>query len=302
MKNLFFRRHCLFFTTIAILVICQILIIRNCFHAYRNRIIQNESVIALTNSLNAKRSKLPQDHLEKERQYKADIIKYRNFASKTWGNMSKLAYASNSHSLPPNHIAVFFEISDYLTWAKESCDALGVEFESTCSFGFKDFFEKNEQPLSNEIYDIHRQQEQLKLLLSYLLESRTSYLKIVSVERSDLPYSNYFENGDVFLPNVRQIEGNKSYLYKIKFTTFTDSFRNFLRNLYENEIPVIFRQISIHPNYTLKLTKNNPDQILECLASTFSLVVEFLDIPSKLVQSNKKNAALYRKILYETAP
>jgi hypothetical protein len=216
--------------------------------------------------------------------------------------MLKLAYASSSRSLPPNHIAVFFEISEYLTWARESCDALGVEYESSCSFGFKDFFEKNEQPLFSEIYDIHCQQEQLRLLVSYLLESRTSYLKFISIERGDLPNSKYFENSDVFSPEVRQVEGSKSYLYKIKFTTFTDSFRNFLKNLYENEIPVILRQISIHPNYTFKLVKNNPNQILECFASTFSLVVECLDIPSQLTQGNKKNVALYRKISYETAP
>ncbi|MDR1528351.1 MAG: hypothetical protein LBS22_02080 [Puniceicoccales bacterium] len=301
MKKLFFKRHYLFFITVIILAVCQILIIRNCFHAYRNKILQKENVIALTSSLGIKQSKLPHDHLEKERQFKADIIQYRKFASKTWENMSKLAYASSTRSLPPNHIAVFFEISEYLTWARESCDALGVEFEPFCSFGFQDFFEKNEQPLLSEIYDIHHQQEQLRLLISYLLESRTSYLKIISIERGDLPHSNYFENSDIFSPDVRQ-GGSKSYLYKIKFTTFTDSFRNFLKSLYENEIPIIFRQISIHPNYTFKLVKNSPDQILECLASTFSLVIEFLDIPSKLVQSNKKSAALYRKILYETAP
>ncbi|MDR1457562.1 MAG: hypothetical protein LBI47_01790 [Puniceicoccales bacterium] len=302
MKKLFFKRHCLFFTTVLILVVCQILILRNCFRAYSNKILQKESVIALAKSLDIKQSKLPSDHLERERQFKADIIQYRKFVSKTWENMSKLAYASSSHSLPPNHIAVFFEISEYLTWARESCDALGVEFEPSCSFGFKDFFEKNDQPLFSEIYDIHRQQEQLRLLISYLLESRTSYLKIISIERGDLPHSNYFENSDVFSPDVGQVEGSKSYLYKIKFTTFTDSFRNFLKSLYDNEIPIVFRQISIYPNYTFKLVKNNPSQILECFASTFSLVVEFLDIPSQLIQGNKKNAALYRKILYETAP
>ncbi|MDR2628743.1 MAG: hypothetical protein LBC30_02000 [Puniceicoccales bacterium] len=302
MKKLFLKRHCLFFATITILAVCQILIIRNCFHVYRNKILQKESVTALTSSLGFKQSKLPHDHLAKERQFKTDVIQYRKFASKTWEKMLELARASNSRSLPPNHIAVFFEISEYLTWARESCDALGVEFESTCSFGFRDFFEKNEQPLLSEIYDIHRQQEQLRLLISYLLESRTSYLKIISVEREDLPHSNYFENGDIFSPDVRQVEETRSYLYRIKFTTFTDSFRNFLKSLYENEIPIIFRQISIHPNYTFKLVKNNPSQILECLASTFSLVIEFLDIPPKLIQNNKKNAALYRKISYEAAP
>ncbi|MDR1173168.1 MAG: hypothetical protein LBK24_00010 [Puniceicoccales bacterium] len=302
MKKLFLKRHCLFFTTVVILAVCQILIIKKCFNAYRSKILRKENVVALTNSLSIKQSKLPNDHLGKERQFRADITQYRQFASKTWENMSKLAHASTSHSLPPNHIAVFFEISEYLTWARESCDALGVEFESTCSFGFRDFFEKSEQPLLSEIYDIHRQQEQLRLIISYLLESRTSYLKIISIERGDLPHSNYFENSDIFSPDVRQIGGNRSYLYKIKLTTFTDSFRNFLKSLYENEIPIIFRQISIHPNYTFKLVKNNPNQVLECLASTFSLVIEFLDIPPKLVQSNKKSAALYRKILYETTP
>jgi hypothetical protein len=72
--------------------------------------------------------------------------------------------------------------------------------------------------------------------------------------------------------------------------------------LRENEIPVILRQISIHANHTFKLIKNNPNQILEYLASTFSLVIEFLDIPPDIVQGNKTKAALHRKIAYGTAP
>jgi hypothetical protein len=215
--------------------------------------------------------------------------------------MAKFLHANNSRVLPPNHVAVFFEISDYLTWAKESCDSLGVEFDPACSFGFSDFFDKNEHPLSTEIYDIHRQKEQLRLILSYLFEARSSYLKIISVERGDLTHSMYFGNRDVFSPEIRQVEGTKSYVYRLKFITFTNSFRNFLRALYSNEIPIIFRQISIQPNYTFRLAKGNQSQILECLASTFSITVEVLDFPQNFSKYGKKSAALRRKISYETA-
>jgi hypothetical protein len=177
---------------------------------------------------------------------------------------------------------------------------MDVEFEAMCSFGFKDLFAKNEQPLSDEIIDIHVQKEQLRLLLSYLIGSRSSYLKIVSVERGDDSASTYFDNNDVFLPDVRRFADETSHIYRIKFIAFTNSFRNFVKSLYENEVPVILRRLSISPSHTLKLTRNRQEQILECLASTFVVELEFLDIPQNISQVNKKSAAVLRKIIYET--
>jgi hypothetical protein len=301
MKKLFLKRHCLFFSTLAILLFSLTLIVKDCFSLYGKKILHEETVDTLAEALRAKRERLPERHLEEERRLKLDLLQYRQFASETW---QKMALSSNANGalLPANHVAMFFEISDYLTWAKESCDVLGVEFGSGCSFGFMNFFEKNEQPLSTEIYDIHRQKEQLKLLISYLLESRSSYLKIVSVERGNIPNMTYFVGNDVFSPEIRRVEGTKSYVYAIKFTAFTDSFRNFLKNLYANELPIALRQISVQQKYKIKLTKSDSNQILECLASTFSLIVEFLDVPPSLFHHTKKNAALQRKILYETSP
>ncbi|MDR1433490.1 MAG: hypothetical protein LBI61_04120 [Puniceicoccales bacterium] len=300
MKKFFFRRHCLFFTTLIILVMCQILILRHCFRAYGNKILQRDGIAALTDTLRIKREQLPKNHLEAEREMVIELEKYKKFIAETWPTMIEMAAINNPDTVPPNHVAAFFDISNYLLWARESCDALGVEFEPTCSFGFKDIFERNEQPLASEIFDVHRQKEQLQLLLSYLMESRSSYLKIVSVERGDDSRSAYFDNDDVFQPDIRQIDETVSHLYRINFTAFTDSFRNFLKKLYTNNIPVIFRQISVKPNHTFKLTKNNPGQISECLAANYSVVIEFLDIPQALFKS-RKNAAIYRKILYQTA-
>jgi hypothetical protein len=233
-----------------------------------------------------------------ERQMRVDLSQYRRFILETWPKMSEFGRANDVRPLPPNHVAMFFEISDYLTWAKESSDSLGVEYDPACSFGFKDFFERSEQPLTSEICDIFMQKEHLKLILSYLFEARSSYLKIISVERGDVSHSAYFSSNDVFTPEIRQVSGAKSYVYRIKFTTFTNSFRNFLRALYNGEIPVIFRQISVQPNHTFKLTRLSPSQVLECLASTFSITMEVLDFPQSFSKHGKKNAALQRKILY----
>jgi hypothetical protein len=277
-------------------------ILKDCIKFSSAKITQKGSVDALTKTLRIRREKLPEDHMNAERQIETDLSNYRKFAAETWKKMFKLACANDARTLPSNHVAIFFEISDYLTWAKESCDSFGIEFEPSCSFGFKDSFAKDEQPLHNEIYDIHRQKEQLKLLISYLFESKLSYMKIISVERGDTSVSAYFDNDDVFMPETRQVDDAKSYVYRLKFTTFTNSFRAFLGNLYENEIPIILRQISVQPNHTLKLKKNNADQILEPTASTFTIVLEFLDTPQNLTQYNKHNAAIYRRILYGTAP
>jgi hypothetical protein len=302
MKKLFLKRHYLFFITAAILATSLAWIVKDCIGLCGAKINQKGTVDALAQTLGVRRERLPEDHLAAERQIETDLAQYRKFAAETWKKMLKLAYANEARTLPSNHVAVFFEISDYLTWAKESCDSFGIEFDSSCSFGFRDSFAKDEQPLSSEIYDIHRQKEQLKLLLSYLFESKMSYMKIISVERGDTSASAYFDGDDVFVPEIRQVEDAKSYVYRIKFTTFTNSFRAFMRNLYENEIPVIFRQISVQPNHTVKLTKGSGDRILESLASTFTLVLEFLDTPQNLTQYSRQNAAIYRRIMYWTAP
>jgi hypothetical protein len=299
MKKLFFKRHCLFFVTLVIFIISQVWVLKLCLDLYGKKIDQKERIAALIKTLNIKRQHLPENHMEAERQMSSDIGKYKTFAKTTWPNMSKLA-TNDQSSIPANHIAMFFGISEYTTWAKESCDALGIDFEPTCSFGFSNSFEKNEQPLSSEIYNINQQKEQLKLLLSHLFESRSSYLKIISVERGDTSRSTYFRNEDVFNPTVKQINDGKSYVYKIKFSAFTNTFRNFLKSLHRSEVPVVFRQISVTPTYTFKLTRSNPDQILECLASTFELTVEFIDIPQNFFRHGKKNAAILRKISYQT--
>ncbi|MDR1413342.1 MAG: hypothetical protein LBI56_00145 [Puniceicoccales bacterium] len=302
MKKFFFKRHFLFFVTLAILLLCLLLIAKHYFLAYNNKITQRENIAALVDTLSHKRRQLPDDYLSSERRMQTNLQEYKKFIGETWQKMMHLPFVDDFHSVPSNHVAVFFEISNYLLWAKESCDAMGLEFENTCSFGFMNTFEKNERPLFSETVDIHQQKEQLKLLLSYLLKSKSSYLKIISMERGDDSQSTYFDSSDVFIPNVRQVASNNSHIYRIKFTTFTNSFRNFLGSLYDNEIPIIIRQITIQPNYTFKLVKNNPDQVSECLASTYTLTVEFLDIPASLSKYSIKNAALLRRILYETAP
>jgi hypothetical protein len=302
MKKLFLRRHILFFITLAILVVCQAMILRHCFNLYGKNITQREHVAALMGTLGVKRENLPDDHMEAERRMRSDMATYKKFVLETWPRMAKLSQIGDQRLCPPNHIAVFFEIADYINWAKESCDSLGIEFEPSCTFGFSGIFEKNEQPLSTEIHSIHRQKEQLKLLLSYLFESKSSYLKVVEVARGDASMSTYFRNADVFPPEVRRVDGNDSYVYRIKFTAFTDTFRNFLKNLHENEIPVILRQLSVQPNYTLRLNNGNRSRLLECLPSTFTLTVEFLNIPQSFSHHGKRSAAVARKILYETGP
>jgi hypothetical protein len=52
--------------------------------------------------------------MEKEHQFKIDVMEYRKFVSQTWEKMAKLAHTSNSFNLPPNHVAVLFAMSDHL--------------------------------------------------------------------------------------------------------------------------------------------------------------------------------------------
>ncbi|MDR1595315.1 MAG: hypothetical protein LBR91_00075 [Puniceicoccales bacterium] len=289
----------MFFVTLTLLAICEVMILRHCIKAYSNRVVQEKSALALRGTLKDRRRRLPSNHMEIERRMKTDLLRCKDFTAKKWPKMSELSYMCNSNLVPPNDVAAFFEISNFLTWAKETCDSMDVEFDPFCSFGFKDRFEKKYQPLDNEILDIHTQKEQLKLILSYLIESRSSYLKIISVERGDDSQSTYFDNDDVFLPEVKRFTRETSHIYRIKFVAFTNTFRSFMKNLYENEVPVTLRHLSVVPSRTLKLTRNRPEQISECLASTFTIELEFLDIPQNFSQISRKSPIVSRKIFYK---
>ena len=66
-----------------------------------------------------------------------------------------------------------------------------------------------------------------------------------------------------------------------------------------HKFPIIIREIDVKPNKIFKMNKPSDDQISECLASIFTVVVEFLDVPESISSSLRKNAAVYRMLEYQ---
>lgn len=301
MKRIFLKRHIFFFVTLVFLIVGQIMLIGRCLRMYERKVIVRTDVESLSKNVKLKAKSLPAKHIDIEHKFQQSIQSYKKFVEEAWPIMTQRQIAEERHPVPANHVALFFEISDYLNWAKDSCDAFGVEYDINCTFGFKDVFEKNAHPLISEISDLHRQKEHLSVLLSYLFESKASYLKILSIERGDHS-ATYFRKNDVFDNKMRTNGMIPSHAYKIRYVGFTPTLRNFMHNLYNNDVPVIFRSITVHPNYSVKLTKNKPDQVLECLPSTITLIVEVLDVPYDFVSPKQPSASLIRKMKYMALP
>lgn len=302
MKKLFFKRNIFFFITLVILVIGQFMLVGRCLHMYERKVVVRTDVESLSKNVQLKLKSLPQKHIDAEHKFQQSIQSYKDFVEEAWPIMTQRQIAEERHPVPSNHVALFFEISDYLNWAKDSCDAFCVEYDTNCTFGFKDVFDKNSHPLMSEIFDLHQQKEQLCVLLSHLFESRVSFLKILSIERGDNKSATYFRKSDVFENKTRTYGVIPSHVYKLRYIGFTPTLRNFMQRLYEDDVPVIYRSITVHPNYSVKLTKNQPDQVLECLASTVTLVVEVLDVPYGFISPKQPSASLIRKMEYMTLP
>ena len=298
MKKSFFRRHWFFFTTLFLLLLCEGMICKDVLRLYRNKVVQQESIVALNSTLVAKRKGLPDDHIERERRARINLGDYRKFVTNTWGSMRRLPYVSRANSEPLNGVALFFALSDYISWARDLCDGFGISCDPSCTFGVQDVVERGQDILNDEVADLQVQKEQLKLLLSYLTESKDAYLKLVSIKREGSSQNLLFENGSLFHPDTERFSGCKSSLYELKFISFSSTFRKFLKNLYAAELPVMLRSIKVEPNYSLNFSKRHADNLVNCDTSLFSLIIEFIDIPQNYAESNRRGVAIQRKVEY----
>lgn len=297
MKKLFFRRHKLFFITLALLVICEIILISRYAHSWQRSAILSEGVKATSAALSERTKSLPSEYLQIEQNINSTIKTYRQFISDTWLNVGRRERDSEVLNIPNNNIALFFEISDFVTRSRELCDSLGISYENNYAFGFQEYLNKKEQPLDNEIKLIHSQKEQINLLLRYLLESRTHYLRIDSIERGIEDNSTAYRRGDIFITNENRIHSNElqSNIYRITFESFTATFRKYLNNLREAEVPLIIRGIEIEPYKQTFLNKQAQEYILHGLPTKYVLTIEMLNLPNDLTKRYKRDARYFRR-------
>ncbi len=297
MKKIFFRRHKLFFITFFLLLLCEVILVYRYLNAYQRSTILSAEINESSQILSDRRKNLPINHLTIEQKTNSIIKKYRQFISDTWLNITKRDHENDMLNIPSNNIALFFEISDFVTRNRELCDSLGIVYDSDYSFGFKEYLNKKEEPLESEIGYIHSQKEQINLLLNQLLEARTTYLRIDNIERGINNDSITYPNGDIFFTEEEHISSDvlSSNIYRITFESFTPTFRKYLNNLRNSEVPVIIRGINIQPYQQTHIHKQTQQYTIQSVPTKYILTVEVINLPNDLTKRYRHDARYYRR-------
>ncbi|MDR2720748.1 MAG: Amuc_1100 family pilus-like protein [Puniceicoccales bacterium] len=300
MKKLFFRRHKLFFISLFMLAVCEVMLVKRCIQCWQMEVILTEEIKTMDAILADKTKALPVEYRQKERVANEDIQKYRNFIADTWLNIAKRERNSEMAVQPSTNVALFFEISDFVTQSRELCDSLGITYDQDYAFGFGDYFSKKEQPLSSEILRIHRQKEHVRTILKHLFESRAVYLRIDSIERGVDDMSIDYGAGDTFVSLERKIQSDsiQSDMYRFTFETFTGTFRKFLNNLRSAEVPFIIRGIEVKSCKQTYLSKRTQQAyLLQSMPSCYIVTLEVLNLPNDLTRRYRRDARYVRRKL-----
>ncbi len=302
MKNLFFKRHKVFFIAFVLLLFSEVILLNRYLKVYKKNSILSATIQESSRILDEKSKNLPASHLAIEQKTNSIIKKYRQFISDTWSNITQREYEFNKLNAPSNNIALFFEISNFVTQNRELCNSLGINYEEEYSFSFKEYLNKKEQPLGSEIDDIHLQKEQISLFLNHLFEARTTYLKIDSIKRGIKDSAITYRNGDTFLIDNNSIVSSilSTNTYRITFETFTETFRKYLNNLRNSEIPFIIREIKIEPYKQTYINKQSQEYIVQGIPTKYTLTLEMLNIAHDITKQYKRDAQYYRRKTHVT--
>ncbi|MDE6432470.1 MAG: Amuc_1100 family pilus-like protein [Opitutales bacterium] len=297
MRKIFFKRHKLFFITFCLLLLCEMILLHRYLKVYRESSILSAEIDESSRVLMERTKDLPLQHLTIEQKTNSLIRRYRQFISDTWLNITKRDHEDDGLVSPNNNIALFFEISDFITRNRELCDSLGIAYDQEYAFGFKEYLNKKEQPLENEIGLIHSQKEQIGMLLNYLVEARTNYLRIDNIERGIDQNSVAYRSGDTFVISENRLDTDilSANIYRITFESFTPTFRKYLNNLRDAEIPVTIRGIDIQPYQTTHLNKQTKQYIVQGTPTKYTLTLEVLDLPNDLTKRYRRDARYFRR-------
>lgn len=297
MRKIFFKRHKLFFITFFLLMLCELILLHRYLRAYRVGTLLSAEIAESEKVLAEHSKNLPDKHMMLELRTNAVIKRYRQFISDTWLNITKREREDDGLNTPNNNIALFFEISDFVTRNRELCDSLGVAYDQEYAFGFKEYLNKKEQPLDSEIEHVHSQKEQIGMLLNSLIDARTNYLRIDSIKRGISQDSLTYRNGDVFLIDENRTSSDlvPSNVYQITFESFTSTFRRYLNSLRDAEVPVIIRGIEMQPYQTTYLNKQSQQYIVQGVPTKYTLTLEVLTLPNDLTRRYKHDARYMKR-------
>ncbi|MDR2435972.1 MAG: Amuc_1100 family pilus-like protein [Puniceicoccales bacterium] len=300
MKKLFFRRHRVFFISLFLLAACEVMLAKRCIQYWQKEVMFAEEIKTIDAILADKTKALPGEYRQREQVANDDIQKYRTFIADTWLGIAKRERDNEMMTQPSTNVALFFEISDFVTQSRELCDSLGIAYEQDYAFGFSDYFSRKEQPLSGEILRIHRQKEHIRTVLKHLFESRAVYLRMGSIERGVSDMSVDYMAGDTFVSLERRIQSEniQSEVYRFTFETFTSTFRKFLNSLRSAEIPFIIRGIGVESCRQTYLSKQSQQAyLLQSMPSKYTLTLEILNLPNDLTRRYRRDAHYVRRKL-----
>ncbi|MDR2668040.1 MAG: Amuc_1100 family pilus-like protein [Puniceicoccales bacterium] len=151
-------------------------------------------------------------------------------------------------------------------------------------FGFTEILQRghvNEKVANRDNTELY----EIAALLQLLFESSSNDIYFIGIEReSTLPTDLSTCRNDFFdaslVPSFRKSMAVDSHIYRIRFRSKTDTFRNFFNALEENLIPVVPHTISVStPRRSQRTEDGNRSIVVHSHPTEFSIILEWIQIP-----------------------
>lgn len=298
MNKFFIKRHCIFFLAVIFFVFSSVLLVNRSFKLWQKKSVLVYEIDGLLRTVSVKESNIPLKY-EESMKYLSDSTKTAiEFLNQNFNGLTNIISDYNLQPEPSNSIALFFELSDFVSSTKSKLDELGILFRDNENFGFSDFFNKKPQLNIKEIAFIYQQKEHINLLIKKLSNCRKTYLRILDIKRNSPYFTSKQVASDIFLPDVKffSTENFSFFVYEIELEAFSDSFREFIVGLRSDEVPVVIRAIHCEPSPKPLLNKQNRDWVLHAPPTKFRITLEFFDYSNPCFDSFKNADRIEAKL------
>ncbi|MDR1436430.1 MAG: hypothetical protein LBI39_04500 [Puniceicoccales bacterium] len=179
------------------------------------------------------------------------------------------------------------EFADKLTVTFEKLRALAKKFKVALRgdgyFGFTDILQRGHvgEAIANRDYG---ELLEIAALLQLLFESSSGDLYFIGVERESVlqrdltTCRNDFFDGTA-VPSVRQLLAVDSHIFRLRFRSKTDTFRNFMNAIEDNLMPVVPHNIIISSPKAAQRGATAQSVVVNSYPAEFSIVMEWVHVP-----------------------
>ena len=291
MNKFFMKRHCIFFLAVIFFILSSVVLINRSFKLWQRKSVLLHEIQGLSETVHMKEASVPDMYEDSMQKLLSATDVATVFFNKNFNDLAKIISNYNAQPEPTNSVALFFEMSDFVTTTKTKLEDLGIGFNGNGNFGFSDYFNKAQQPTTSDISFIYQQKEHINLLLEKLVDSRKMYMRVLNIKRNSPYQISKQVAADVFEPDVKLLSAEDFgfFVYEIEFEAFSDSFREFVVRLRSSEIPVVIRGIHCEPSPKALLNKQNKNWILHSQPTKFKIILEFFDYTNPLFLPLSKN-------------